>query len=184
MKLSKMSLPLLGIGAFAIVLVSLGAMRSQQMRESSEVNAKLSSNGVQMNALRLEQLTTQKEALENRLEQATDELKKAKAVFSQATDSLSVTTTLFSVAKANGVEVTEAVSTGLAKETYEGIAFSVLPLNVKVEGELVPLIGFIDQINSKVPTGVIKAISINIPETGKGKPSVNLQLALYTYQGG
>ncbi|MBI2829985.1 MAG: hypothetical protein HYX81_02370 [Chloroflexi bacterium] len=184
MKLSKKGLFLLGMGAFVIITASLGAMRSQQVREHGQLNTKLSSTEVQLNAVRLEQLIAQQLTLEKQLAEATDELKKARTVFSQHTDSLRVTTTLFNVAEANGVQVTEAVSAGMSKETYDSIGFSVLPLTIKVEGDIVPLIAFVSQLNSQLPTGVIKAITINIPEASKGRPSASLQLALYTYQGG
>jgi len=54
-----------------------------------------------------------------------------------------------------------------------------------VEGELTDLVSYITRLNSDLDTGFVKSVEINVPETNsKDKPSANIQLVIYTYQGG
>ena len=66
----------------------------------------------------------------------------------------------------------------------EGVTASELPLTMRAEGDVANLIDFVTRLNGDLTTGVVKSAEISIPETAdEGKPSANIRLVVYSYQG-
>lgn len=183
MKLSKTTWLILTSGVFIIAFASLGTVHYQQVHQQNQMNEELTLAQLRLNGFQLERLPHQKE-LEKRLSQTISQRDNAKAILSQSNGSIATSETLFATAAAYGVEVTEISSSGLASDVLEGITCSILPLTVRVEGDVSNLIGFITKLNSKLTTGIVKSVEISIPETtSEEKSSANIQTVIYTYQG-
>ncbi len=185
MKLRKRPLLITIVGIFVIALISLGMLRSQQVSEQNQLNEQLTLTQSRSSEIKLGQLSSRQVELEGQLRQATSQFETVKTVLSQPVGSITATSTLFDIARANGLEVIGVTSPGLTSDSLEGITCSVLSLTVKVEGNVPNLVSFITGLNSYFTTGVVKSITITIPEkTSEEKASADIQLVVFTYQGG
>ena len=197
MKLSKRMLIVLAVGAFIIVFAVLGMTCSQRVNEQDELNEQLSLAQLRLKGVQPEQLSSQQAELEGQLSQATSQFEAVKDILSQPIGSITISSILFEIAEAHGLEVTEVTSPGPDSESLEGVTCSVISLTAKVEGDVHNLVSFVAKLNSHFTTGVVKSVEINIPETtdegeGEGeeeeqekeKASADIQLVVYTHQGG
>ncbi len=185
MKLRKRTLLITIVGIFVIVLVSLGMLRSQQVSEQNQLNEQLALTQSRLGEIKLGQLSSRQAELEGQLRQATSQFEAVKTVLSQPVGSITATSILFDIARAHGLEITEVTSPGPTSDSLEGITCSILSLTVKVEGNVPNLVSFVTRLNSYFTTGVVKSITITIPEKTSGeKASADIQLVVYTYQGG
>ena len=184
MKISKTSWLLIAIGVFMITMVSLGAVRYQQVNRQNQLNEELALAEMKLNEVKLEQLSDRQGELEEQLSQTISQLGAARAIFSQPNGSIIASGILFDIAEAYGVEVIEISSPGLTSAELEGIPCSVLTLTVRVEGDVPALVTFITKLNGYLRTGVVQSVAISIPEMTSGeKSSANIRLVVYTYQG-
>ena len=185
MKLSKTIWLVIAIGIFVVVGIGLGMVRSQQVDEQSELNEKLALVKSNLERVQPEKLPSQQAELEEQLSRATSQFEAVKAILSEPVGSITATSILFDIVKAHGLEVTEMSSSGPATESLEGVTCSVISLTAKVEGDVSSLVGFITKLNSYLTTGVVKSITITIPETTSSEnASADIQLVVYIYQGG
>ncbi len=205
MKLSKTSWSLLTIGIFMILFTSLGVAYAQQGQEQSRLNPELSLAQLlltkQLAKFPPEKFSSQQRELESRLAKAESQLETAKTTLSQLIESIEVTDTLFEAGDTCRVEIIEISSAGLTNKELGDITCSVLSLVVKVEGDVPNLTNFVVELSRRFPTGVAQSVQINVPEvieeeeetggeleTESGeeeleKPSANIQLVIYFYQG-
>jgi hypothetical protein len=185
LKLNRTSLLVLTAGVFIIALAGLGLVRSQQVSEQSQLNLELELIQSRLESIQPGQLSSKQEELESQLSQATSQFEAVTAILSQPAGSVTASSILFDVAKAHGLEVTEVTSPGPTSDSLEGVACSVTSLTARVEGDVPNLVSFITKLNSHFTTGVVKSITITIPETISGeKASADIQLVVYTHQGG
>jgi len=182
-KLSKKSLLVITAGIFIIAVIGLGMVHSQQVQQQNQLNVQLA------------QLSDQQGELEEQLSQATSQFEAVKAMLSQPVGNIAASSILFDFAEAHELEVTEITSSGPVTENLEEVTCSVISLTAKVEGDVHNLVSFVAKLNSHFTTGVVKSVEINIPETtdeGEGeeeeqekeKASADIQLVVYTHQGG
>jgi len=184
LKLTKTSWVLLAIGVFVITFASLGVFRFQQVRQQNQLDEEFALAQLNLKQVRLEQLSSRQAELEKQLSQATLQFEAVKAILSRPIGSITISDILFDIAEVNSVEVTKISSSGLASEELEGVPCLALRLTTRVEGELPDLVSFITMLNGDLATGVVKSVEISIPETtSEGKPSANIQLVIYTYEG-
>ena len=184
MKLSKTSLLILTIGIFVIAFASLGAARSQKIHEQNQLGEEISLTGLRLSKLQLEELSSQQKELEERLSQTLSQFEAAKAMLSQPIRSIAASQSLFDIAKACGVEITGINSSGLTTEELEGTIYAVLPLAVKVEGDVSDLLSFITKLNDNLVTSTIKSAQISVSDIdGEERVSADIRLVIYTYQG-
>lgn len=197
LKLSKRVWLIIAIGIFVIVGIAVGWVYFQQIGEQDELNKQLALLQSRLNVVQLAPLSSRQAELEEQLSQATPQLEAAKSLLSQPVGSVNVTGVLFDLARAYDVAVTEMTSPGPTTEDLEGVTCSVIPVKVKVEGKVPNLVGFITRLNSYFTTGVVKSVTITALETvssdnvstvlettGSDNASANIQLAVYSYQGG
>ena len=157
---------------------------SKQVKEQNQLNGQLTSAQSSLSGVNLEKISSQIAEEEEKLSQATSQFEAVKTVLSQSAGSITVTDILFNIARAYGVEVTEMTSTGLTEASLEGVPLLVIPVAVKVEGDVPNLVSYVVGLNNFLTTGVVESITITIPETDSGeKASADIQLVAYTYQG-
>ena len=197
MKLSKKSLLVITAGIFVIALIGLGMVHYQQVQQHNQLNEELTLAQMKLNGFQLAQLSDQQGELEEQLSQATSQFEAVKAMLSQPVGNIAASSILFDFAEAHELEVTEMTSSGPVTENLEEVTCSVISLTAKVEGDVHNLVSFVAKLNSHFTTGVVKSVEINIPETtdegeGEGeeeeqekeKASADIQLVVYTHQGG
>ena len=184
MKLSKTSWITLTVGICIIAFASLGFARFQQAQEQDQLREELSLGEQRLSKFQFEQLSSQQEELEKRLKLTTLQLGNTKAILSEPTKSIAATDTLFDIAKNCDVEVTEISSSDPTSGKLAEVTCSVLPVTVRVEGDVLSLINFIVELNSDFTTGVVEASSISVSEdAAEEMSSANIQLLIYTYEG-
>ena len=184
MKLTKTSWLIIIVGGFIIILAGLGIVRSQQVNEQSELSEKLALAQSKLQAIQLDRLSYRQKELEQQLSETISQSKTGRAILSQPIGSITISDIVFDIAEANNVEVTEISSSGMAQNELEGVPCLTLPLITKVEGEVTDLVSFITQLNEDLATGAVQSLEISIPATtSEQKPSANIQLVIYTYQG-
>lgn len=184
MKLSKKNLLILTVSILIIVCVSLIAVRSQQVHEQERLNEELALAKSRLEGSRFEQLLSQQEELEKQLSQIKSQFETTNSISPQTTGSIAVSGTLLSVAETSGVNVIETSSSGPASVNLEGVTCQVLTLTAKVDGKLPNLTSFIIKLIDNLTNGVVQSVAIRIPEdTSKEKPSANIKLIIYSYEG-
>lgn len=184
MKLSKKSYFIVILGIVACIFAGLWVMRSQQAQERERLYEELSIAAMRLNNVKSDEFLSQQGELERQISQTLSQLETAKTTLSQSAESINVSGTLFDIAGVAGVEITEISSSYLASGDWEGVTFSVLPLNVTVEGDVPGILSFIGSLDHTLTSAVIKSAVITIPETiSEEKPSANIQLGIYSYQG-
>lgn len=184
MKLSKIMLLVIAAGAFIIIAAALGVMAFGRVSEQDKLNEELTLAQSNLERVLQGTLSSQQKELEGQLSQATLQFEAVKAMLSQAVGNVAASSILFDIAKGHGLEVTELASPGLSSDSLEEITCSVMSLSATVEGEIPDLVSFITTLNTYFTTGVIKSVTITIPEdTSEDKASADIQLVVYTYQG-
>jgi len=207
--ISKTSGLFLGIGVFVILGGSLGMVRSQELREQSQIEHELSLAQLRLQKYSVEPSSSQQEELKRRLTEISSQLAAAKVSLSQSIESIEVCATLFDVAQSCGVEIIEVNSRESTDQELKGIACSFIPLTVRVEGDVANLIDFILKWSEDNPTGVIASAEITVSgvsdtleegEEGEGEEggegdeeengeetqgpvSANIRLLIHTYRG-
>ena len=184
MKPSKKNWLILTIGILIIACASLVAVRSQQVHEHERLTEELSLAELRLDGSGFEQLLSQQEELEEQLSQTKSQFEATNAIFPQPIGSIAFNDTLFDIAETCGAEVIEISSSGPVSGNLEGIACHVQTLTTRVEGDVTNLISFITHLIDNLTNGVVKSVEISIPkDTGAKKPSANIKLAIYSYQG-
>jgi hypothetical protein len=184
LKLSKKSGLILVVGIAACVYVGLWLARSQQVDEQERLHEELVTAAMALDDFPVDEVSSQRVELEEQLSQAISQLETAKAALSQSTGSIDVSGHLFDIAEDVGVEITVVSSSHPSGGSLGGITCSVLPLTVTVEGDVADIISYVGRLNYDFPTGIIKLVKMDIPETTcEGVPSATIQLQIYTYQG-
>ncbi len=203
MKLNKRTLLIIGIAVLVVAAYYLHTVYSQKGQEQTQLNEKLTLAQSRLIGIQTEPLSSQQAELESQLSQATSQVEAVKAMLSQPTGSAAVSSIVFEVAKAYGLQVTGMTSPGLVSDELEGLSCSAVSLTVKVEGDVSSLVSFITELNSHLTTGVVESIVITIPgtsssgnvsaatssgnvsaATSSGNTSAEIQMVVYTYEGG
>jgi hypothetical protein len=205
-KLGRTSWLVLAIGIVLIVFISLGILRFRQVDEQNQLIRDLAFAQERLSAAQFTEFSSQQEELEEQLNEITSEMEDTKGDLAQPTVSIVTSDTLFDIAKACSVEIIKVGSSDLKPEDREGITCSVMTFTVTVEGEVYNLINFITSLNEDFRSGVIKSVSMNIPEDEEAEteleepageedpleeeqpeveqPSADINLLIYTYRGG
>jgi len=221
-------------GIFIIVFAGLGMAYSRQTQEQTRLAQEVAQVQLILAKSLPAELSSEKDELEKRLAQSQPQLEALKASLSPVVQSIEASDALFDIAETCGVEVVGSRSTRPSVEALNGVGYSTLCLNVRVEGDVTNIIRFIHTWTEENLTGVVKSVSINVPEitgeeaeetTGEGeiseeeepvgegegeelgetgeeeeptgeeegaeeaeteqrKPSADIELIIYTYQGG
>jgi hypothetical protein len=184
LKISRKTWIITGVGVIAIVLIAVGLLRFQQVRERGKLEEQLSLSQSTSSGLQVSQLTLRQAELDGRLAQAQSQLEAVKAIFSKPFGDVITSGVLFDIAKTYNLEVTGITLSNPDTEELGGIAFAVTLINAKVEGDVTNIAGFVGALNNYFGIGTVRTIKINVPSGKIGeKPTADMQLALYTYQG-
>jgi len=186
MKLSRKAQILLAVGIVVVLAASLIMTYYQQGQEQSRLNQELDVAQLRLAQPSPEDFSSQQMELESRLAQIEPRLVAMKERLRQPIDSIEVTDTFFQVAETYEVEIIEIGVPGLGSEELDGGDYSVLLLTAGVEGDVCNLVDFVQEVSRRFPTGILESVEILVPEVIEGesaKPSANLSLLIYSYQG-
>lgn len=171
-----------------IAFSSVGAARAQRIEEQDQLREELSVAELRLSKLSTQELSDQQAKLTEELNQAIAQFEGAKAEFTQLTDSISASDRLFEIAETCGVEIKEITSSALTTERLEEIDYYALPISVRVEGQLVALISFINELSNNLGVGSVKSAAISAPVAGEQQqaevPTANIHMIIYFYEGG
>jgi outer membrane murein-binding lipoprotein Lpp len=184
LKLGKTSWFILVIGIFIVIVVSLGLARSQQMREYTRLSNELSVAEKRLSQVQVKQLTQQQEDLQGKLDASTVQLTAAKDTLRQTVQSIDVTDKFYAIVKSCGTAVSSYSSSNVKSDKVGDLSCSVITLNAVVEGDVSNLINLVIRLNTDFPTGLVNSAQISVPPSADmGKPSVNIVMVVYAYEG-
>jgi len=184
LKLSRKVLLVIAAGVFVIILASLGMVAFQSYTEQSELKEQHSQIQSQLQEISLEQLTSQQSELKNQLNQAESQLESVRGILSDSVGSVDGATGIFKIAESYDLLVTEITSPGPDNENLEGVNFQVVSLIAEVNGNVKDLLKFTTDLNKYFTTGVIKTVTITVPDgIDTDNATASVQLVVYTYRG-
>ncbi len=206
MKLSKTSWIILIVGVLVVAFGTLGIARAQQVQEQKQLDEELAVAEKRLSNLQLKELRSRKSELEVQIEQTASQLETTKDSLRQSVESIEVTDSVFEIAEACGVEIIDVSSSELGTDDLEGVAYSIIQLNMRVEGDVPNLISFVIKLNDDFTTGAVRSVQMDIQgvaeevageaveeeEEGEEeeeveeevkKPSAGIRLVVYAYRG-
>jgi hypothetical protein len=183
MKLSKTSWLALIIGVYVVVFAGLGIFHIQQMYRQKQLREEVTGTEQKAGEYQLEQLTSQKEDLENRIVQVAAQYEAVKSIFARPVSSVTAGNILFDLADSFNLEVTEVSSLKPTTENLGGIECAVISFTARVEGSISDIINFVNKLSGQMATDVVRSIRITYPETPDEETSADIHLIIYTYQG-
>jgi hypothetical protein len=184
LKLSKTSWLLLSLGVFIVVLASLGMTRSRQLQDQARMSEELTSSGTELNNLKVSQLQTQLEKLQEKVGAGEAQLVEAREKLRQGIESADVTDRFFLIAGDCNVAVTNLTTSAIKEKILEDIACSMISLSASVTGDTADLIDFVVSLNHGYANGYVESAQITIPEASdESEPTVSLEMFVYSYEG-
>lgn len=187
MQISKGTRVILASGISVILLAGLGMTYRNQTEEAARLKDQITATQQKADSYSTsaEQATTRQTALKTQVAELDTRTTQTKAALQQSNDAVTAAEALYRLGVKNGVAVTEIRSTGTYTQNLEKISCEVLPLSVRVEGEIPHLIAFILGASEALPGATIKSVDINIPDAGAAKknPVATLSLTSYYYEG-
>ena len=183
MKLGKKSWLSVAIGFFLIASISMGVAYYPHASERKHLKEDLASVYSRLNSIQFERTADRQHELEEQLSVIIAQSEVARETLSQPMNSIIISDILFSTAEANSVNITEVSSSGMTSEELSGVPCLALPLTASVEGDLANLVAFITQLNGDLATGFVSSLDMSITDpAGNQKPSVNIQMVIYTHR--
>lgn len=169
---------------FTIAIAILAIVYWQRLQQQEQMDKQLAQAQMNIGKVQIAKLVADKTKLEAQLGEATSQLEIAQARLSRPVESSTVTRTLFDVAENHRLEVIEMTSSVPSKGKLAGVEFSLMSLTARVEGDTGNIIGFIIDLNNHFSTGIIRNVSIIIPEASSGeKATADVRMVIYTYEG-
>jgi len=181
MKISRTTQWILTIGIFAVLLVTAGVVHNRQTAEQSKLSSRVVQ--VQRELTKYTGLEGQKQDLETKIDQVKSHIASVQAESSIYTrmKSIEINETLFQAARDSNVIITSLTSSIAKDEKIDGVTYRVFSLGITAEGEVLPvLLNFSRKISEKFSTATITSATIDVKE----KPTMNLQVKIYAYEGG
>jgi hypothetical protein len=182
LKISKTGLLVIAIGVVVILVAVLGRGYLQQTGEQKQINDKLVSARQSLDRVPLENLLSQKAELEQQLEKGKSESEAAKATLPEPIDGVTLVSDLIQFAQAQGMEIVEVSSPGVAEEQVGDSTFPAVLLTVTVKGEINSLFSFATKLNSLTVTSLVKSFTLTDPDMeGSDNATARIELAVYNY---
>lgn len=182
-KLSKTSLLLLSGGIIVVAIFSLFVIHKQQIVQQQTLNRELSAANKRLVTLQLGQLSAQQSQLGQQNDQAVAELALIKQQVAVNIDSIAGSESLYAIAKESGVKITGLGALASSKDKLGGVAATVLPMTVTINGDWLKLVDFITRLKTEFPTCLLQNANIVIPADPTQTPSADLEISIYTYKG-
>ena len=185
MKLGRTSLIILVSGIITVAFISLGITHIKIANQQYQLGDELTIAHSRLDNLQLRQLYEEKIELEHKLTETQFELEAAKETFRQDIASITVTEAVFIIADNCSVYIDEISSPGIADDSYQDIACSVISLDITASGDLSNLIDYISMLNDNFTTGFIMSAvlsDINFPYVDV-VGTARIHLIAYTYRG-
>lgn len=185
-KVSKRVWVLLSVGIFLVLLVTLGMAYRTQAREQGQLNKQITAAEEATTRISLAELEAKEAEFKAQLAVADAQTAAIKADLNQSTNGIAAADALLQIAAKARVNLTEVASAAAAVQKVETLNCAVLPLSVKVEGEIQNLMTFILSISQTFATGIIRSVDVNIPPTGDaaqlGRSKASIVLNIYCYE--
>ncbi len=183
MKVSKKVLLYIGIGAYIIITIASGYILFGKLGEQGDVSDELDIALDKLEQTDADRLTTQLNDLEVQRDQIKSQTETMRGIMSQNIENVKASTIAFDIAKSTYVEVMNLHSPSASSELFENVPCNVVLVEATIEGKVEDLVNFITQLNTVLSTGVIKSVTLNIPEADTGvKPTALISLLIYNYQ--
>jgi hypothetical protein len=165
-------------------LTTMGIIQVQQTKEKNILSDDLNMAEQVLSILEAKQSASWQDEIDTQLDEAQTNFNTAKAELSQPIDSIIANESLFEIAAASSVTLTSIAVSPLYDDTLAELPCSYLPLTVTAKGDLTTLLDFISRLNTNLTNGLVRLVSLNIPEVSEeGESSADIEMVIYTYQG-
>ncbi|MFC1870371.1 hypothetical protein ACFLYE_03785 [Chloroflexota bacterium] len=162
-KLSKTSWLLLLVGVFTIAFAGLGLVYSKQSSEQGNLTQELSQAQLILAKSSPTDFSTQRNELENKIAQAQSEMEEVKATLSFLEESIEASDSIFAIAETCSVSVAEVRTSAPSGTDIKGVGYFIIPLTVRLEGDIPNILQFVLNWTESHPTGEVKSVQLSIP---------------------
>lgn len=184
LKLSKTSWLILSAGVFVVVLAGLGLTRSQQLKEQTELDEALAITNARLSKLELTGLQQEQAELQQRLDEGKSELEEVKNRLRQTVESVEVTDEFFQIAEYSNVDIISYSNSMMSAGSLGSVGCMTTMINASIEGYTSDLIDFVINLNQGFTTGIVRNVSISIPdEEDENKSTSSISVTVYSYEG-
>ena len=164
-----------------VIIIALGIVQTRQMGQRSSLSEDLERAELVLSALE----TAQSSSGQSETGTQPGNINTAEAELSQTADSILANEDLFNIASISSVTLTTITVSPLSDDTLAELSCFSLPLNVVAQGNVPDLLDFITRLNTDLTNGLVRSAKLSVPgSSAEGKPSVNIELVIYTYWGG
>jgi hypothetical protein len=177
------------IGGIAVFLtLALGIAYARQAEEQDQLNKQWALAqqrlGRYSTGTSLEPWSSRYEEIQAQLLESKSRLESARFGLRRPTDSMDVSDMLLKAAGQESVEVVMFSSGGYRMEIREGVVFSILPVVLKIEGDMSNVVNFCRTFAAVFPTGSVESVEIReTTQRGTRKSSADIRLNIYSYAG-
>jgi len=164
-----------------VIIIVLGIVQARQTGQRSSLSEDLEIAEQVLSALESEQSSSEQDEPDTQPGDAGT----AQAELSQPADSIMANEDLFYIADASSVTLTTITVSPLSSDILAELSCLSLPLSIVAEGDVTDLLDFITRLNTELTNGLVKSATLTIPAgPAENQPTVNIELVIYTYQGG
>jgi hypothetical protein len=159
-KITKMSLVFLVIGIIAIAGTILGMTRSQQAAQQEDLQNRLMVAKKRLNSVNNQILIDQRDTLNRQIAAYSKQKDSAQHALTSPDDSISASDTILATAKLYGLEIKSISSSGVSNGTWDGSNFSMLPITIRVYGDLRTISDFVCDLSQEFPSSMIETVQL------------------------
>ncbi len=162
MKFSKSSWIILILGIVVLGAFLIGMVRTQQIQQQQNLEKTLLADQQKLALTKIDDLTLKRDQLTQEKELYTAQIAAAKAKLAAPVDNIAGTETILNSAHEFDLKIVNINSGGKSNSTYSGNEFTALSFNLRVEGNIDNIAGFISNIKTLFPTSVVEAYQVDI----------------------
>jgi len=184
-KLTKIAWLLLAAGIVVVAFSSLGVAYFQQVDAKEQLDKEISLANSRLNALKLQELRSRQQELEQQLSEVISQLEIAKADLSPSIENIAATDTVFETSNDSNVVVNQYSSADFNYSDLAGINFSILPIGATIKGNVPDIIDFVINLNENFTTGAVQLVDISTSSntTAVDDSKATIKQSIYVYQG-
>jgi hypothetical protein len=191
-KLGKTARLVLGIGAFAIILVTLFIVYARQSSEQKELETNMAGAQTQLASLMSGRgvMETQLAEQQTKLAEAQALLNSARGSFPKVGSSIEYDEVLTELAASWSLDVRSLTAGSPREKNFQGVTFLAVAFDVEVRGDMNSILGMVSDIakDKRFASATVDMVDITIPAfispwAATEEPTAKIELVGYSYLG-
>ncbi len=182
-RISKTVWVLVAIGVFLLIFIPLGMAYRNQVDEQDNLLGQLNTTRQASAKIPINELKAKEDSLKTQIVTLNDKVSTALTKLDKPTNDIIATDDLFDLAGATKVEIVQLTSAGTGKQNIENLNCTVLPLTMRIEGDVARIIDFILELSNTFTTGVVGSVDISVPTDNTTIGSAGVTFTINSYGG-